>query len=391
MSVPNTNLIQVLPNEELTKLEADVQPTAVMIRTIQRQIYANARSVPSSLGGGNLGHLGLVFEAADYLNLQPPEHPGVPEVPAVVGPPAVARIPAIPAVVRHAFVMPAMPVVPDYSGKTGPQVANAKADYVTALQVYNTAHSLEKQLKNQIIKAVPRLFIGELEHPAHGYALVTTRELLTHLMSNYGKLNADDLQDNLNQLGKPWDLDMPIETVFNNVAECRLLAQEGGDPITEQTAVRTILQTFQNSNLFEHAVREWRNKPEADKTINNIRIHFKEANRQRLKDNPTKRSEKAFATKEKAGTSSNGTPVTEQAVNTTQGRYYCWTHGGTYNKNHTSKTCTKKAEGHNCEATFENMLGGNNTLQRKRGETAIWKPKPRAPRPSTPAPGQGQE
>ena len=31
------------------------------------------------------------------------------------------------------------------------------------------------------------------------------------------------------------------------------------------------------------------------------------------------------------------------------------------------------------QATFENMLGGNNTLQRKRGETAIWKPKPRPP------------
>ena len=388
MSVPNTNLIQVLPNEELTKLEADVQPTAVMIRTIQRQLYANARSVPSSLGGGNLGHLGLVFEAADYLNLQPPAHPEVPEVPAVVGPPLIPRIPAIPAVIRHAFVMPAMPAVPDYTGKTGPQVANAKADYVTALQVYNTAHSLEKQLKNQIIKAVPRLFIGELEHPAHGYALVTVCEILTHLMTNYGKLNAEDLQDNLNQLGKPWDLDMPIETVFNNVAECRLLAKEGGDPITEHTAVRTILQAFNNSNLFEHAVREWRNKPEADKTINNIRIHFKEANRRRLKDNPTKRSEKAFATKEKAGTTPNATQVTEPAVNANQGRYYCWTHGGTYNKNHTSKTCTKKAEGHNCEATFENMLGGNNTLQRKRGETAIWKPKPRPQRALTPAPGQ---
>ena len=122
--------------------------------------------------------------------------------------------------------------------------------------------------------------------------------------------------------------------------------------------------------------------------LHNIRTHFQEANRMRLKDNPTKRSEKAFATKEKAGTSPNATQVTEPAVNTNQGRYYCWTHGGTYNKNHTSKTCTKKAEGHNCEATFENMLGGNNTLQRKRGETAIWKPKPRPPRAVTPAPGQ---
>jgi hypothetical protein len=207
-------------------------------------------------------------------------------------------------------------------------------------------------------------------------------------MTNYGRLTAEDLQDNLNQMAKPWDPDMPIESIFNNIAECRLLAEAGGDPITEQTAVRTILQAFHNSNLFEHAVREWRNKPEADKNLRNIRAHFQEANRIRIKDNPTKRSEKAFATKETAGASPKETQVTEPAVNTNQGRYYCWTHGGTYNKSHTSKTCTKKAEGHNCEATFENMLGGNNTLQRKRGETAIWKPKPRAPRAGTPAPGQ---
>jgi hypothetical protein len=207
-------------------------------------------------------------------------------------------------------------------------------------------------------------------------------------MTNYGRLTAEDLQDNLNQMSKPWDPDTPIETIFNNIAECRQLAEAGGDPITEQTAVRTILQAFHNSSLFEHAVCEWLNKPEAEKNLRNIRAHFQEANRIRIKDNPTKRSEKAFATKEKAGTSPNDKPVTELAVNASQGRYYCWTHGGTYNKNHTSKTCTKKAEGHNCEATFENMLGGNNTLQRKRGETAIWKPKPHPPRAATPGPTQ---
>jgi hypothetical protein len=387
MAVPNTNLIKVLPYDELTKLEPDVQPTAVTIRNLQRQLFANARSVPTSLGGGDLGHLGLLFNDADYLDLQPPAQAAVAEVPAVHGPPAIARIPAIPEVVRYAFEMPPMPDVPDYTGLTGPQVANTKADYVSALEIYNNAHSLEKQLKNQIIKAVPRLFIGEFEHPAHGYALVTTRDLLTHLMTHYGRLTAEDLTDNLNQMNKAWDPDTPIESIFNNVSECRLLAESGGDPITEQTAVRTILQAFHSSSLFEHAVREWRNKPEAAKTLVNIRTHFQEANRLRIKDNPTKRSEKAFATQATGGASINGTPVAEPAVNMNQGRFYCWTHGGTYNKSHTSKTCTKKAEGHNCDATFENMLGGNNTLQRKRGETAIWKPKPRPARATTPGPG----
>jgi hypothetical protein len=320
------------------------------------------------------------------LELQPPAQAAVAKVLAEVGPPVVEHVPAIPEVRRYAFTMPPMPPVPNYHGNTAAQVANAKANYATALEVYNTAHSLEKQLKNQLIKAVPNLFIGELEHPAHGYAQVTTLDILTHLMTNYGRLTAEDLTENLERINRPWDPDTPIETVFNNVAECRQLAAAGEDPITEATAVRIILQAFHNSSLFEHAVREWRNKPEAQKTLVNIRIHFQEANRIRIKDNPTKRSEKAFATKEKE-TETAGEKKADQAASTTSGRHYCWTHGGTFNKNHTSKTCTKRAEGHNCEATFDNMLGGNNTLQRKRGEVAIWKPKPRTPRANTPTPG----
>ena len=162
MAVPNTNLIKVVPHEELTKLEPNVPPTAVTIRLLHRQIYANARSVPTTLGGGNLGHLGLVFTPAAYLELQPPAQAAVAEVPAVVGPPAVALIPAIPEVRRYTFTMSPMPAVPNYHGNTAAQVANAKANYATALEVYNTAHSpgLEKQLKNQLIKAVPNLFIG---------------------------------------------------------------------------------------------------------------------------------------------------------------------------------------------------------------------------------------
>ena len=43
------------------------------------------------------------------------------------------------------------------------------------------------------------------------------------------------------------------------------------------------------------------------------------------------------------------------------------------NSEHTSRTCTKPAEGHRREATALNMLGGNNTIRRSRGETAIYK------------------
>jgi len=42
--------------------------------------------------------------------------------------------------------------------------------------------------------------------------------------------------------------------------------------------------------------------------------------------------------------------------------FYCWTHGLGFNKNHTSATCSKPADGHFQTATIKNMCGGNNTI-----------------------------
>ena len=71
MSVINTTIIQVLPYEPLTKLDSDAQPSAMAVRKLKKELYANARSLPSTLGGGNLGHLGLLLTEAEYLALQP--------------------------------------------------------------------------------------------------------------------------------------------------------------------------------------------------------------------------------------------------------------------------------------------------------------------------------
>jgi hypothetical protein len=38
---------------------------------------------------------------------------------------------------------------------------------------------------------------------------------------------------------------------------------------------------------------------------------------------------------------------------------YCWTHGHRVRKNHTSETCTNKAEGHNNKATSKDTKGGS--------------------------------
>ena len=45
---------------------------------------------------------------------------------------------------------------------------------------------------------------------------------------------------------------------------------------------------------------------------------------------------------------------------------YCWTHGVTRNLHHSSKSCSRKNEGHKEEATFGNRMGGSDIIQQPR-------------------------
>jgi hypothetical protein len=76
----------------LTKINGD--PTYTSLAKLERECKANVKFVRSTLGGGNQGHLGLVSSAIAYDHISP----GVP------------------------FNRPALPVLPDLTNLTAPQI-----------------------------------------------------------------------------------------------------------------------------------------------------------------------------------------------------------------------------------------------------------------------------
>jgi hypothetical protein len=79
----------------LTKISGDL--TYKSLAKLKREIKAKGKSVPSTLGGGSQGHLGLVSSAQSYDHVSP----GV------------------------SFTRPALPDLPDLSGATATQIAVA--------------------------------------------------------------------------------------------------------------------------------------------------------------------------------------------------------------------------------------------------------------------------
>jgi hypothetical protein len=72
----------IYPHPTLTKIIG--KPSYAALKLLQKEIYATARTVFSTRGGGNNGHLCLVMPALEYLirtigvPFNPPVYPGAP-------------------------------------------------------------------------------------------------------------------------------------------------------------------------------------------------------------------------------------------------------------------------------------------------------------------------
>ena len=72
----------IYPHPILTKVIG--KPTYGSLKQLQKEIYANTRTVFSTRGGGRNGHLSLVMPELEYLvrtigvPFEPPTHPGAP-------------------------------------------------------------------------------------------------------------------------------------------------------------------------------------------------------------------------------------------------------------------------------------------------------------------------
>ena len=221
-------------------INSNSTPNANSIRTLKRELYANATSVPTSLGGGNHGHLGLITTAAEYA--------------IITG----AGVPA--------FIPPAQPVALILAG-----TAEVRAQQIETYKGHKEAHktftAISTLLKKQIIEAVPSEYIASLADDLLGYTNVTAHVMLQTLTTNYGTITQDDLEDNYEKLSAPWDPNSPIETVFTLVTSCRQFATAGGDAISDATAMREVLKMLEKSGVLDTAVEDWRLQAGAGRTF----------------------------------------------------------------------------------------------------------------------------
>eukprot|EP00957_Ditylum_brightwellii_P107805 8224091-Ditylum_brightwellii.AAC.1 len=139
------------------------KPTYTAIRAVHHLLMENTVSVPTVLGGGQHGHLGLVTNPVCYLAISG----GI-----VFVPPWNTRPVPIP---QHPFMMLA---------KMEALCLQHRAD----LNSFHTCHNANKALKNQLSMLVEDTYVAAIKEEHIGYTNRLVRDMLGHLYNIYGNI-----------------------------------------------------------------------------------------------------------------------------------------------------------------------------------------------------------
>lgn len=221
---------------EMTKIIG--RPSATSLRTLLSELYSNAASIPSTLGGALVGHLGLVLEPVLYDLEHPP------------------------------FVYPDNPgATPVYPGNaTAAQITAMKEMHATHLATYQLTFNTDQALNKLIVDNVESSYILPMRDRWTGFASRKAIELVVHLKRVYGPTTPQDFADNFKKLSDPWDPTSSIEELTGKMDDVATYAELGNKPIAQSQILDATHTLLYNSGLYFQQLVEWDNKPVNEKT-----------------------------------------------------------------------------------------------------------------------------
>ena len=199
------------------------KPTYATLKTLKDQLKANAASVPTTLGGGNHGYLGLVLSPATYATISPaafikPAYPG--QHPAIPGGTSAANTSAI--IRRH----------------------------TEDTRQWREFKNVSTALKNQLLSAVENIYVRALRDRHVGYMNQSIRNLLAHLFENYGNITQLELEDNDTKMRSLWDPNSLFDCIVQQLEDGQDYADDGGQPYTTDQLLRIAYTLVFKTELY---------------------------------------------------------------------------------------------------------------------------------------------
>jgi hypothetical protein len=200
------NILSSFLHPVLTTVQGD--PDYQTIHAIRKSLQANSQAIDTHLGGGTLGHLGLVISDDSYAMIAP-----------------------------NIESCPTLWTKPDAPGRasantdgTAAQISAASHNWEEYVRTYQTYTSVQHALKKQIISVFEHMHLDILNDNMVGYAIILARYMLDHLFETYGNITAVDLEINFEHMHRAWDPQQPVESLFKHIQDCADYSEAGGSP-----------------------------------------------------------------------------------------------------------------------------------------------------------------
>ena len=230
------------------------EPYFETLITLKNQIKANAQSVPSTLGGGAHGLLGLVLTPIEYALVSNTPFAAEPHPGPLHFPP----------------------------GTTAIQSKMIQNVHEIRLKNYSMCMGIEKALIQQLVKAVEEEWIHPLRNQMTNAIQGSIPDILHYLFTSYGDVSPDSLISREQQVkDMVYDpVSEPIDTVFSEVTKLIDYASAAGAPYTRPQTINIAYVILKKLRVFNTAITEWnrsvRTTP-ARNTWMNFKTHFRTA------------------------------------------------------------------------------------------------------------------
>jgi hypothetical protein len=200
------------------------------IHATRKFLQANSRAIDTHLGGGTLGHLGLIISDASYSMIAPTTDAG----------PTLWAAPQAPG------------RAPSNMDGTAAQISAAHHIWEEDVQTYQTCTSVQQALKKQIISVFEPIYMDILNDNMVGYANISARGMSDHLFETDTNVTVVDLGINFEHMRRAWDLQQPVESLFKQIQDCANYSEAGGRPNwSNETDQRWVCKNICNRPLHE--------------------------------------------------------------------------------------------------------------------------------------------
>ena len=172
------------------------EPTYETIHHLKNELKANAILVPTTLGGGNHGYLGMILTPAEYCRIAPTDP----------------------------FTRP----VPNPSG-TAVQIASTEDTDCLTKKIYLETLLLERTVIQKIIEAIDTKYFDVLRNPITVQITPLVSTTLEFLHNNYGRITLQQLDNKTTTIKSMiYDPDQPIDIIFNAIDDLVEYARAAG-------------------------------------------------------------------------------------------------------------------------------------------------------------------